>query len=293
MWAHHYGDIVERFRRWAENDQDVRAALIVGSQARTDAPADEWSDLDVVILHTDPARLLEATDWFESFGTPILSSVEPTAFDWSRERRVLYADGRDVDFSIFPTSATPLLVGRAEGLGVLRRGFVVLVDKDRQLDRLPAAVENAGPESSGLPTPGQFRANFSDFFYHVLWVAKKLRRGEIWAAKFGCDGYLKRLLLRMIEWDALLAGSSAAEVWHEGRFLDRWATPEARSHLPGTFARYEPDDIGRALRATGRLYSVLGRKVAVACGWDYPSRAEDEVWNLVDRTLGSESVPGA
>ncbi len=35
---------------WARSRDDVRAVVVVGSQARTDAPADRWSDLDVAPL---------------------------------------------------------------------------------------------------------------------------------------------------------------------------------------------------------------------------------------------------
>ncbi len=44
-----YADLIERFTRWAEAEEDVRAALILGSRARKDHPADEWSDLDVLV----------------------------------------------------------------------------------------------------------------------------------------------------------------------------------------------------------------------------------------------------
>jgi len=292
VWARRYGSIVEKFREWADRDSGVRAALIVGSQARTDLPADEWSDLDIAIIHDDPARLIDSTGWFQPFGTVVLSMVERTAVGGSRERRVLYSDGRDVDFAIFPTAAIPYIAGSPEGLSVLGRGFLTLIDKDHQLGELPSLAGIKAPVSHGLPTEEEFLANVSDFFYHVLWTAKKLRRGETWTAKMGCDGYLKLLLVRMIEWSTVASAPTEVDVWHEGRFLDRWAPPEVVARLPATFARYDALDVSRALGETGRLYSRLAQQVSGRFGWNYPTQAEDTVWGLVDRTLrGLPSPP--
>ena len=285
MWARWYGPIVEKFRSWAENERGVRAALIVGSQARVEMPADEWSDLDLVIFHTDPPRLLESTAWFQLFGTVVLSMVEPTAVGGSRERRVLYEDGRDVDFAVFPSAATPFLLKAPEGRSVLGRGFVILVDKDRAFEELQALAERPLPRTSGLPTEEDFQASVSDFYYHLLWFAKKLRRGETWLAKMGCDGDLKMLLARMIEWSTVASSSAKVDVWDDGRFLDLWAPPGVRAQLPATFARYDTRDLSRALRETGELYSLLARQVAERFGWSYPAEAEVIVRRFVHNAL--------
>ena len=248
-------------------------------------PADQWSDLDVVIFHTDPARLIDSTEWFQPFGSVVLSIVEATAVGGSRERRVLYSDGRDVDFAIFPSTAIPFLTEGPEGLSVLSRGFEILLDKDHQLGKLRPVAGSRAHESLGLPTEEVFRANVLDFFYHHLWAAKKLRRGEIWTAKMGCDGYLKLLLVRMIEWSTIASAPTKVDVWHDGRFIDRWAPPEVKAQLPATFAQYEAHDVSRALAETSRLYSRLAREVAGRFGWNYPTEAEGKVWELVNRTL--------
>ncbi len=40
-----YDDIIDKLLRWARLEDDVRAVIIVGSQARTYELADRWSDL--------------------------------------------------------------------------------------------------------------------------------------------------------------------------------------------------------------------------------------------------------
>jgi len=291
MWARWYGPMAERIRKWAADDPNVRAVMIIGSQARTNVPADEWSDLDVVIFHADPARLIASTEWFEPFGSVVLSMVEPTAILGSRERRVLYSDGRDVDFAIFPSDAIPFIGGSPEGMGVLGRGFVVLVDKDQKLAKLSSLAATPMTATSQLPTENQFRACVADFWYHFLWFAKKLRRGEAWMAKLGCDGYLKQLLAQVIEWNTIARHDKNADVWHDGRFLDRWADPAIRARLPATFSRYDPSDLARALGETGRLFSELAHQVAESSQWSYPADVEKAVQKLTENTL--KGLPGS
>ena len=71
--AQSYEQLIDRFVAWAQTQPDIRAAMILGSRARLDRPADQWSDLDLLIITADPERLLAHTDWLEHLGTPWLT----------------------------------------------------------------------------------------------------------------------------------------------------------------------------------------------------------------------------
>jgi Streptomycin adenylyltransferase len=64
---------------WGRERSDVRAVLVVGSRARADTPADEWSDIDLALVVDDPTPYLASAEWLGAFGRPLLSFVEPTA----------------------------------------------------------------------------------------------------------------------------------------------------------------------------------------------------------------------
>lgn len=97
-----YNELTERFRKWAENRLDIRAAVVVGSRARVDHPADEWADLDLVIVTAYPKHYVSTSDWTNSFGRPLLTFIEPTSTGDEKERRVLFEGMLDVDFAIVP-----------------------------------------------------------------------------------------------------------------------------------------------------------------------------------------------
>ena len=68
-----------------------------------------------------------------------------------------------------------------------------------------------------------------DFFFHTVWASKKILRGELWTAKMCIDAYLKNYLLKMIEMYSV--SKYHVDVWHDGRFLDRWAEKEVLMEL--------------------------------------------------------------
>ena len=273
-------ELRERVAAWAETREDVRAALVVGSQARADHPADELSDLDVVLLVRDPELLLGASDWLAEIGTPWITFVEGTAVGGERERRVLFEGGLDVDFVVLPAQA----LARPEALppaatGVLRDGYRVLVDKDAELARIGSAARPSATEPFPPAAPEELEAAASDFWYHAVWTAKKLRRGELWVAKECCDVHMKRPLLGAIRLHARVVGGR--RVWHRARFLEEWADPRAVAALRDAYARYDREDVARALLATMDLYRLLTTEIADRLRHPYPRTPDERATALV------------
>ena len=258
--------LCEQVSEWARSEPGVRAAFVVGSQARTDTPADEWSDVDVVLLADEPARLLDDTSWLSRFGTPLLSFVEETALGGERERRVLYDDGLEVDFAVFPASALAALAADPATGSVLARGHRILHDEAG----LAAALAAAPPPAP--PPPREPAEIAQDFWYHALWTAKKWRRGEALVARSCLESHLKPLLLEADR------SRASGDTWHGSRFAERWASPEvvdatwsatARSpeELPAALERLceafagqdSPSDTVPLGRVRARLEEVLGQ----------------------------------
>jgi aminoglycoside 6-adenylyltransferase len=214
---------------WGQERSDVRAVLVVGSRARTDTPADRWSDTDVVLVVDDPAPYLAGADWLGAFGRPLLSFVEPTAVGPFTERRVLFETGREVDFALLPVAAAMGMAQDPEVMAVLRRGFQVLVDT---LGR-EATLRNSAtpPPTTGLPDQAAFAQLTHDFWYHLVWAA-----------------------------------NPGTDAWHRGRFLERWADPRALRELRHTYAGYDAGNLARALWATAELFQRLEGECAERLG---------------------------
>jgi aminoglycoside 6-adenylyltransferase len=256
-------DLLGLVQAWARQRADVHAALLVGSRARVDAPADRWSDYDIVLMVDDPAGYAADAGWLTAFGRPLLTYTEPTAVGEFVERRVLFDTGQDVDFALIPFMDVEQFAGDPAAESVLWRGYRVLVDKVGLAPVLGRAKREPVPPAP--PSASDFHQLTHDFWYHTIWAAKKLRRGEVFMATQTCNGYLTALAVRLLAWHAQ-ASSREVDTWHRGRFLERWADRQALEELRHAYAGYDAEDVARALWASVDLFERLERECAARLG---------------------------
>ncbi len=255
--------IAAAVKDWADERDDVRALVLVGSQARPDTPADRWSDLDLILVVDDPATYADDANWTAEFGAPVLTFLESTAMGEQRERRVLYETGEDVDFPLIPVSALDRLEASENAAELIRRGYRVLVDRIDLGERLRTIAATRSPRSDVAQQDLTELA--SDFWYHALWTAKKLRRGEVFTSLECLDAYLKSRLVTLMGWHARSV-DPCADTWHDGRFLERWADPGALAALERAYAHYDVRDVARALWETVDLFQGLEEETARRLG---------------------------
>ena len=282
-----YERILDSFLAWAAAEPALRAAAVIGSRARSDHPADQWSDLDLLLFVTDMQPFVDDERWAGQMGPVWLSFLERTPDGAAWERRVLYAGGLDVDFALNPDVWLSSMVANGippEMADVMRRGYRVLVDKDGLLDKL-GRMELPDRPLLQQPAQAEYLNAVHDFWYHTLWTARHLRRGELWWAKSGCDGRLKALLHPMLEWHTLATKGPAVDTWMRGRFLEEWADARAVAELRHCFAHYDQQDIARALLATMDTFRWLAVETAAAWQYSYPEAAEQEITKLVLETI--------
>ena len=290
--------MLERFVKWAAGRGDLRAAVVIGSRAATNAVPDQWSDTDIVLVATNPRRLLDDPQWLSSLGTPLLScvaSIEGETF------RAAWFDG-DVKFDFIiisrnqarAASALLRLVSRLPASRVLLphgirrqldtfsqtigKGIHVLFDKDGSAAAL--ALVHVRRPAPRMPTQAEFQNAVRTFLSWSLWTAKILSRGELWRSKHSCDHEMKEMLLQMLEWHAHAQRGTHADTWYLGRYLEKWADPRAVDALRECFAHYDDTDVWRALLATVRTHSWVARETAERLGFAYPF--EEERW-VVER----------
>lgn len=287
-----YERLVRRLVKWAETCPDIRAAVIVGSRARVDHPADEWADLDVLLVVLSPESYLSKIDWLGEIGNPVLTFLEPTATGGEMERRVLFEGMLDVDFSIVPKSKAQQLLRDgvppevlADVSNTFGRGVRVLLDKDRMVAQLQKVLSSTKTLLPSPPTQREFLDVVSDFLYHAVFTAKHLRRGELWWAKMCCDCYMHRLLLRMIEWHARVTYGMNYDTWFRGRFLEKWADPRVLKELRSAFAHYDEEDVKRALLAVMGLFRWLATEISEKLGYSYPIDVDKHIAKWISNSL--------
>lgn len=283
-------EILGRIIGWAEREATVRALILLGSRARSDMPADEWSDTDLVVFVTDVDRWLADGSWLDDIGTVIVTFVEATGLEGVSERRVLFAPAVDVDLPMVSVERIAEMTGPEHLLPVLARGYQLLVDKDDRLagfeQRAAAADPRALHRAARWPAdPAEVSNLVADYLYHAVWVTKKLRRGELSVAVECQNAYQAATLRRFVEWQAKARSGGEANTYYDGRFLETWAPAETVSALAASQAHYDHADLARAVVEGLDVFRTLATEVANAAATTYPDRAHASVREWVEMTL--------
>lgn len=267
---------IERFTRWADQQPDVRAAMLVGSRARTSYVADRWSDLDLIMLTSDVERHISSGAWMAAIGTPWLVYIDPATVGIGRECYALFEQNVDVNLAIFPPAYVDLIASDPDTTQIFQRGVRLLLDKDGALAAVLAAVPAPAPAQP--PAPEAFARHVNEFCFNTVWTARRLGRGDLWRALNSLEAHMKcGGLLPMLAWHARATYGWQHDTWYGGRCVEQWADPQVVAALPATFARFDRADIRRALLATAALFHRLGHVVSARLEYSYPYELEQRV----------------
>lgn len=263
-----YFEIKERLQKLAESDDNIRAAVLIGSSVRDHSKADEYSDIDVIVATEDTEEWLYG-DYPEKLSELKISFVEPT-LGGGMERRVLYDGSLDVDMIVFTPEQFENAIISGAANEVMNRGYAVMYDSMGVTELLKEHIKSGAVYQ--IMSENEFVNIVNDFFFHTVWASKKIMRGELWTAKMCIDAYLKNHLLKVME--ACVFSTNNKDVWHCGRFLEKWAGDEVLDKLKSCFARYDREDMISALINTAELFGELARKTAESCNYHYPEAAD-------------------
>lgn len=227
-----YNAMLKRLVEWAERQAEIRAVVVVGSRASSLRPADEWSDIDLVLAVRDPQTYLTDAAWLSVLGDPMLTCI--ATLEGQTFRAAWFEGGAKFDFIIvasgsmraaallmrlvarWPALRHLLPLGASQQLATfsdtIGKGMRVLVDKDRWVSRLQRARIQRPIRVA--PTEAEFSNAVSGFWSWALWTSKILQRGELWRAKRSCDHEMKEMLLQMLDWHARSIAGWDCETWY-------------------------------------------------------------------------------
>ena len=121
--ADRYKEIKENICRYSEVDSEVKAVIAIGSTTRESVKADEYSDIDLIIVTDNP------TSWYSGeypklLGEISIEFVEPTLGN-GKEYRAVYDEDKDVDMIIFTPEQFTEAVKNGTAGWVMNRGYTL------------------------------------------------------------------------------------------------------------------------------------------------------------------------
>ncbi len=96
-----YEALEARILAWAAAREDLLAGVVVGSRARMDGTADQWSDLDLILFTNSPQSYQQDSTWLGEFGELWAALLSHTGSGYP-EWFALYAGGLKVDIVFVP-----------------------------------------------------------------------------------------------------------------------------------------------------------------------------------------------
>ena len=276
MSAHaFYEQLQTELIAWSEHIAEIRTILVVGSRARQVKPADDYSDLDISLYVVEGFEQKSEVylQWIRDFA-PVWMMLDEH-HDETKSWLILYQGGIKVDFSVTPISVLQPLIDDQALWDDQQRGYKILLDKDGIAAQLPPPSP-FDPPPYVPPIQVQFIQRVEGYFYGAVYLAKQIKRGNLWKAKWA-DQIQQRILLEMLEWHAHSAHDRPVDTYYRGDFMRDWVSDATWQELHQVFAHFDATDSRKALIASIRLFTRLTQETAAKLDYDYPRRMVEEV----------------
>ena len=120
-------ELKKRLLDLCNSQSEIKAVIIIGSQARETCKADEYSDLDLIVACSEPDILLSDDKLASKLGRIVYSFVEDTIAG-EKERRILFENSLDVDMIVMTEDKLAQLIKSHVADDLMNRGFSVYYD---------------------------------------------------------------------------------------------------------------------------------------------------------------------
>ena len=274
-------DVINHIIKWGKQQDSIRAMLLTSTRAVPNAPLDEYSDYDVVLVVKDIHLFFEDRSWVEEFGNVLVPYWDPIHLDPDHgiekvANVIQYADGLKIDFTLWSVELMRKIIEVSVLQAELDAGYRVLLDKDNLTDEMQPPTYKAYIPTR--PTNEVYQKTIEDFFSDAPYVAKCLLRGELFPVKWALDYDMKHVFLRpMLEWRAEIDHGWSIPVGALGKGLKKKLSPKIWNQLENTYAGAEVDGNWEALFCTMALFRQVAMEVGEALGYAYPQALDERV----------------
>ncbi|UOQ45565.1 aminoglycoside 6-adenylyltransferase [Halobacillus salinarum] len=258
----------------AAEDPRIRAVMMNGSRVNANAVKDEFQDYDIVYFVKDISSFTADHSWVDVFGERLIMQMPDQMQLYEQDKTdpdrfaylMQYKDGNRIDLTL-KTDAPEQFDSLSS----------VLLDKDGRLPVLPDPTDT--DYLIKKPSADEIAASANEFWWVSTYVAKGLCRKEIPFAKAAMEGPVRQMLKRMVTWYIGVETDFSVNVGSAGKYFERYLDEEKWTKYTSTYAGADYDENWTALLAMGELFTITGRAVAEAFGYEDP--AEPQVFEYL------------
>ena len=261
----------------ARRDERIRAVILNGSRANPNAPKDDLQDYDVVYFVNEIESFTENHAWIDVFGERLIlqmpDSLQLPGYENSTENLtfaylMLFKDGNRIDLTLFP-------VDKIETQYFHDSLSVLLLDKDGIFGEFPPPDE--ADYLIKKPSEKEFRDVCNEFWWVLPYVGKGLARGEIFYAKDALETTVRKMFMKMIEWQTGINTDFSVNFGKSGKFLRRCVDNEFYEDLLLTYPDAEPENIWKAVFLMAEMFEASARHVAARLNFEDNAEESENV----------------
>jgi aminoglycoside 6-adenylyltransferase len=264
--------VIETLIQWADHQPDVRVMILTSSRAIPNAPADVFSDYDVILVVRDVQPFYEDRAWLEAFGSVLVVYRDPLQpyYGFPKSAYVTqYDNGLKIDFTLWPVEILQRIVAEPQLPDEFDAGYRVLLDKDHLTDTLKPPTYRAYIPTP--PTETEYRDLVEGLFHEATYVAKYLWRDDLMAAKFMLDHAMKQVHLRpMLEWRLEIDHDWSLKPGLYGRGLKTRLSRDLWAEVESTYSGAGLEENWEAMFRTIALFRKVASEVGDRLGYAYP-----------------------
>lgn len=256
--------MIDLIKKYAEQDERIRAVGMNGSRTNSKAPKDPFQDYDIVYFVTEMDSFINSADWIKVFGELMImqrpdDSVLYPSNGYQYAYLMLFTDGNRIDLTLWPVEKSKEWI-RDDKLAK------VLLDKDHIFPKLPLPTD----KDYWVKKPSQqlFDDCTNEFWWVSTYVAKGLWRNEILYAMDHLQ-IIRNMLLKMIEWKIGIETNFTISIGKNGKYLERYLEKNIWNTLLNTYPKGNIDDIWDALLTMTNLFEQITLEVANRLQFNY------------------------
>lgn len=238
---------------FANEDARVRAVVLNGSQANPTIKEDAFQDFDVVFFVENFYSFISDKAWLDHFGKPYLQQFpdemelgsDPNEEKVSFTILTVFEDGSRIDIRLFPIEKFKTKYEH-DSLSV------VWLDKDR-------IFENQ-IDSSDLdyhikkPSLQEFSEVCNDFWWCCPYVAKGLKRNQIFYAKDQLETIVRPMFMRLISWKIGIDTHFSVSFGKSGKHAETYLNPQLYQRILKTYSDSDLESNWNALKLMMQLF---------------------------------------
>lgn len=292
-----YLESVDLIRRWSRQDENIQGAVLLGSQVRSFASGDEWSDLDVLLFARDTALLMKQTQWMQQFGNVVLTSKETVDLSFAgltwHVWRVIYDDHRMIDFSVIPFHKMEIALEINKEIHA--NGFQVIYDAAGHAIQtmIEASISTIKKEQATIPPKDELDNLIGDLLFHLIFAGRKLMRNELWTAVRCINQPLNDMVIRLIEYYNGFVSGKDFPITYEGRLLELRTDDEILRRLLKCFCKYQQDDAWDTLQHLVEFVKSISVRLYAALHYMLDESPFDMVRTMVIAMKGQKAGIGS